>query len=104
MHMNVEKRGIERVAYHALIGVRKGETDEVRHAARETARTGDVPVHTARLFAAAGDAASALQWLQEADGRHDFGARMFARYAPDFDRARSSEYAAPAIAGRAVLP
>jgi tetratricopeptide (TPR) repeat protein len=86
----IEKRGMEYDAYRALIRARKGDTEGALRLARQNARTVDAPVLTARLFAAAGDAAGAVRSLEEADRRHDFGARISARYAPDFDGARSS--------------
>ena len=86
----IEKTGVDMDAYRALIRASKGQRDEALRAGRERASTGWAPLLAARLFAVGGDAPSAQHWLEEADRRHDFGARIAARYAPDFDVLRSS--------------
>lgn len=87
----VEKYGAFADMYRALIRARKGQTSDALILARERATaTKAVPAVAARLFAAGGDAVSATHWLEEADRRHDFLARIYARYAPDFDSVRTN--------------
>lgn len=84
----VEKSRDTRDAYYALIRARKGHREDALRIGREWAQAGIEPLMTARLFAAGGDRTATLHWLDEADRRHDFFARLSARYAPDFDTIR----------------
>jgi tetratricopeptide (TPR) repeat protein len=84
----VEKGGADLDVYRALIRGMKGERRDALRAGRKRVEDDAAPLLTARLFAAGADRAAALHWLEEADRRHDIGARISARYAPDFDAMR----------------
>lgn len=86
----IEKSGFALDAYQALIQALKGDKDAALNLARRRASANAPPAVTARLFAAAGDAASAIHWLQEAHRQHDFNILNLARYCPEFDTLRSS--------------
>jgi tetratricopeptide (TPR) repeat protein len=86
----VEKSRFDQEAYQALIQALKGDKDAALNLARIRASANAPPVMTARLFAAAGDAASAIHWLEEAGREREFNTLIFARYCPEFDTFRSS--------------
>lgn len=86
----VEKSGFTLDAYQALIQALKGDKDAALNLARRRASANAPPAVTARLFAAAGDAAYAIHSIEEAHRQHDFNILVFARYCPEFDTLRSS--------------
>lgn len=59
----VEKNGVDLEAYQALMQALKGDKDAALNLGQRRASTHAPPVATARLFGAAGDAASAIHSL-----------------------------------------
>jgi hypothetical protein len=85
-----EKNGFDLDGYRALIRGLKGDKDQALRLARERAAAHAQPMPVARLFAAGGDPASAVHWLEEAGRQHDLMARIFTRYCAEFDSVRPS--------------
>ena len=74
----IEKNGVDLDGYRALIRALKGDREEALRVAKRRDATGADPL------------ANAARQLESADRRHEFYARIFARYSAEFDEARGS--------------